>query len=227
MSWTLTHLAQLKTASTSSFGTHRDAGSHCRASGYSCSVHTTTDPTGRSASVDTSPLLRATSCWAVTGWCQLHRSACPPIPSRTVQMLWHSIAALLAHHQPYKGGSPPKACWMQSCTGREDQIRRRRSWVKLWPQDSCPCWRIRRFCLVMRPSAAVEAFTPMTCLLFQWVQRPKVSQGSLEANTCSWLTLLSQNGRNTTLWKTKKSLPGVLETPGSYSTHFPKCWTIP
>lgn len=182
MSWILIHLVRLRTASILSCGTHQDAVSPCRASGYCCSVHTTTNPTGRSALADTSPLPRATFCWAVTVWCQLHHSACLPTPSRTDRTLWLCIAALTAHRQLHKGGSPPEACWMQLSTDREDQIRRHRSWVKLWRQDSCPSWRIQRFCWVMRPSAAVEAFTPMTCLLFQWVQRVGDSEGQLKFN---------------------------------------------
>ena len=175
MSWTRTRLGQLRMESTSSFGTHRDAASPCRASGSSSSVRTTTDPTGRSAWADTSPRLRATSCWAATGWCQLHHYACPLTPSRMDRMLWRSIAAPLGHHQPVKGGSPQKVCWMPSYTDREGQIRRRRNWVKLWPLDSCLCWRIQRCCLVMKPSVAVEAFILMTCLLSQWVWRAKGS----------------------------------------------------
>lgn len=171
MSSILIHLVRLRTASTSSCGTRQVAESPYRASGFCCSVHTTTDPIERSAWVDTLPLLRVTFCSAVTGWCQLHRFACLPTPSRTDQTLLLSTAARLAHHQLCKGGFLPEAFWMQLCTGREDLIRRHKSWVKLWPPDSCLCWRIQRFCLVMKLSAAVEAFIPMTCQLFQWVQK--------------------------------------------------------
>lgn len=219
MSWTPIRPASLRTASTSSFGTHRDAGSPYRASGYYCSVHTTTDPTRRSAWVDTSPPLRATFCWAVTGWCQLHHSACPQIPSRTDQMLWHCIAALSAHHQPHKGGSRPEACWMQSCTGREGPIRRRRSWVKLWHRDSCLCWRIQTFCLVTRPSAAVEAFTRMTCRLFQWVQRVKVSSGMLTFN-CQIKMAKTQHGGKTNNANAQNALTHCI--PYVESIHKPK-----
>lgn len=168
-SWTLIHPAQLRTGSTSSCGTHQAAESPCRTSGYCSSVRTITNRTGRSAWADTSPPPKGIFCWAATGWCQPHRCACLPTPSRTDQMLWRSIAAPSAHRRLRRGGFLLKACWMLWFIDREGQTGRHRSWVKLWLQDSCHCWRTRRFCLVMRPLAVVEAFTPMTCLLFQWV----------------------------------------------------------
>lgn len=113
MSSTPIRLVSLRMASTLSFGTRQDAGSLCRASGYCCSAHSTTGPTGRLASVGTSPPPRVTFCWAVTGWCQPRRYACPRTPSRMGLMLWLFIGALLGHHQQYRWGSRPKACWMR------------------------------------------------------------------------------------------------------------------